>query len=126
MSDRADDLRRMREAHGTDSPEAQAAFDARMAEVLAEEDADPEPGLYMLSFCDPTRPPGTQYLGGAVVAARGPTIALTIATLFGANPGGEVQMAGPLPFGCIADGYLNRLLTREEVESIPAPEGWGE
>ncbi len=126
MSDRADDLRRMREAHGPDSPEAEAAFDVRMAEVLAEEAADPEPGLWMLSFCDTTRPAGTQYLGGAVVSAAGPAMAVAAASLFGANPGGEVQMAGPLPFGCIADEYHNRLLTREEVESIPAPEGWGE
>lgn len=122
---RARALRAAREEHGVDSPEARSAFEARIAEVMATEARGPT-ALWMLSFADPTRPKGSQYLGGAVVAATGPVGAVTAAHLYGCNPGGEVATVGPLPIDAIGPEWHNRLLTRAEVEAIPAPpEGVG-
>lgn len=126
-------LRDMRETFGVDSPEANAAFDARMAEVALEELTSPEVGLWMLSFCDPAlappieeqRPGGQSWLGTCVVEAIGPMDAVTTAHALGINPGGEVSMYGPFVLDAIGPEWRDRLLTYDEVLSIPEPEGWG-
>lgn len=48
--------------------------------------------FYYLSFCDVTKPAGTQFLGATVVLADSPEAAIKRATLLGINPGGEVAM----------------------------------
>lgn len=130
---RAAHLRAMRDQYGVDSPEAKEAFDARLAEVFAEEAADPQVRLWMLSFVDPSKsaPPGEQvpgeggWLGTCVVTAFGMVDAVTRAHELEINPGGEVAGYGPLPLDSIAAEWHNRLLTKDEVLSIPEPEGWG-
>lgn len=89
----------MREQHGVDSPEARAAFDARMAEVVAEETAEPQVGLWWLSFADPDLPTDSQFLGALVIPAAGYMLALSLASLLGLNPGGEVQGRAHPPVG---------------------------
>ena len=37
------------------------------------------------------------------------------------NPGGEVASMGPIPPGMIGAEWRDRLLTRDEAESIPEP-----
>lgn len=119
-------LRRMREQHGVDSPEARAAFDARMAEVVAEETADPQVGLWWLSFADPDLPTGSQFLGALVIPAAGYMLALSLASLLGLNPGGEVQGVGPLPLWAIDSKWHGRLLSRAEVDELDAEGPQGE
>lgn len=78
-------------------------------------------GLYWLSFADPARPTGQQFLGVAIVRARLPLEAVKVSHALGINPGGEVQMMpvvyepGILP---IPDEYLERLLDRATIEEL--------
>lgn len=116
-------LRAMRDQHGVDSPQAQAAFDARLAEVLLEEALEPEPGLWWLSFADPDLPTGTQFLGALVIEAPGYMAALTMASMAGLNPGGEVQGMGPIPVSAIAPKWRGRLLSRADVDALDAERG---
>lgn len=83
--------------------------------------ADDSQAQWILSFCDASLPEGTQYLGGAVVEADDLAGAITRAWSVGCNPGGEVEVAGPLPPRCIPAAWHDRLLTRDEVLSIPEP-----
>lgn len=46
---------------------------------------------FWLSFCDATRPPGTQFLGVVLVDAESLSEAITWAWLTGCNPGGEIR-----------------------------------
>lgn len=46
--------------------------------------------LHWMSFCDPDKPEGTQFLGVAIVEAFDLGEAMTIAWRRGCNPGGEV------------------------------------
>lgn len=83
-------------------------------------------GWFFISFADPRRPKGTQFLGGCYVDVGGPdptvearamlfatkrrgdgttldddkmpvALALARATALGINPGGEAQITGPIP-----------------------------
>lgn len=126
--DKAARLRRLRDQYGADHPVAEAAFRSRVAEFNAETETGP--AQWMLSFCDPDVPPadppvpgGPSWLGTCVVEATGPALAVARAWAVGANPGGEVQIAGPLPLGSIGPEWMDRLLTRDEVEAIPQPGG---
>lgn len=86
---------------------------------------EPDPGdpLWWLSFCDPDAPEGSQFLGVAVVQAPTLPAAITRSHVLGVNPGGEVASMGPIPVGYIAGEWRDRLLTRDEAEAIPEPEG---
>lgn len=79
---------------------------------------------FWLSFADPGRPKGTQFLGVAIVVADDFLTAVRKAHALGINPGGEVQGAGTalLP----ASKYLDRLLTKEEAEKADASFGVGD
>lgn len=76
--------------------------------------------FYYLSFCDPAKPTGTQFLGATVVEAGDPSDMLTKTHLNGTNPGGEVEFL-ELDFETVDDlpetarSYLNRFVPREEV-----------
>jgi hypothetical protein len=91
-------------------------------------DDDP---LWWLSFCDPAktpppeqqRPGGLSFLGVVITQAPSLEAAITRSHVLGVNPGGEIGTVGPIPAGYIAAGWRDRLLTAEDVESIPPPAG---
>jgi hypothetical protein len=85
------------------------------------ETASPDDPLWWLSFCDPSLPEGTQFLGVVITQAPDFAAAVTRTHMAGVNPGGEVQGAGPLPARFIDPEWRDRLLTKDEAESIPAP-----
>lgn len=84
---------------------------------------EPAPGdpLWWLSFCDPDRPEGSQFLGVAIVQAPVFDAAVTRSHAIGVNPGGQVATCGPIDPEVISPEWRNRLLTRDEAESIPGP-----
>lgn len=47
---------------------------------------------YWLSFCDPSRPEGSRFVGVAVVESEGIQDAIRTAWVMGCNPGGQVQV----------------------------------
>ncbi len=71
---------------------------------------------FYLSFCDPGRPKGQQFLGATVVDADGPEGAIARARVLGVNPGGEVAIVDlgdevPETGRC----YIDRFVPREVV-----------
>jgi hypothetical protein len=77
--------------------------------------------LWWLSFCDPNKPTGTQFLGALALEVpeeiKNP---VQYAWLRGLNPGGEVMFM-EIPVGKYKDfppEFRNRLLTREEAEAL--------
>lgn len=76
---------------------------------------------FYLSFADPHRPEGTQFLGGLYIEAKTLPEALTASHVRGLNPGGGVQVVGPIPDEMmdknvpVADRH--RLLSRKELEA---------
>jgi hypothetical protein len=66
---------------------------------------------WWLSFCDPKRPHGQEFLGVAVVPALDFGRAVRVAWALGCNPGGAVR-GWRIPAGCEPAKQLrNRLLT---------------
>lgn len=118
MSNKAKRYREMRKTLGSDHPDTREAFDARLTEALEAEMGAPEPGLWWLSFTDPSRPAGSRFLGVAIVEAIGSLAAITTTHVLGINPGGQVAAWGPSPVDTFGPEWQNRLLTREEAESI--------
>ena len=98
--------------------------------LLGYAEPSPDDPLWWMSFCDPSkapprrkqRPGGPSFLGGAVI--QGPTLAaaITRSHLLGVNPGGEVAAQGPIPPHWIGQEWRDRLLTADEVRSVPEPE----
>jgi hypothetical protein len=78
--------------------------------------------LWWLSFADPEKPQGQQFLGGLITQARTFPAALTRSWAIGVNPGGEVAYRGPIPASYIGPQWRDRLLTKEEVMSVPPPD----
>ena len=79
---------------------------------------------FYLSFADPQKPSGEQFLGAAYVNADGEQIVDVMSRLsaIGINPGGEILIAGPIGEEEI-DDYLpqenrERLLTRAEIKEM--------
>lgn len=73
-------------------------------------------GFY-LSFCDPDRPRGAQFLGGLYLKADSFIEAVQISHRLGLNPGGEVKgFEFELSAAPVGVEY-GRLLSREEVEA---------
>jgi len=85
----------------------------RLAELLLAERGKPG-RLWWLSFCDPDKPRGQQFLGVAIVEAPGPVHAQCSTWALGINPGGEVMtyQAGDVPVE-----YRHRLLSRAELKA---------
>ena len=92
------------------------AIKQREQQLLAQEATQPL-GWWWLSFCDPDKPSGQQFLGCSIVQARGFLGAVFTARQKGCNPGGEVK-GSSLPNGLKIDGWTNRLLTREECDEF--------
>jgi hypothetical protein len=89
------------------------AFDARLLAALTKEQNNP-PAQWWMSFCDPDKPKGQQFLGVSIVEASGFMHAQQKAWALGINPGGEIQ--GEQVEGIPAE-YLNKLLSRAELEA---------
>lgn len=95
------------------------AVAAGAAEILA----DPFPDVwFFVSFADPARPAGTQFLGGLYVRGATFEAAWVRSHALGINPGGEAQFIGPLTTAELDENGVppadrERLLTREEVGS---------
>lgn len=86
------------------------------------EETDAMPSWFYLSFADPGRPKGTQFLGGAYVEAESLAEAVTRSHTLGINPGGEIKGIGPLPPEAVQEHVLpedrNRLLTLAELGDV--------
>ena len=93
--------------------------------------SEPAPGdpLWWLSFCDPDlapppdeqRPGGPSFLGAVITQAPTLAAAVTRSHVLKVNPGGEIQIAGPLPAEWIGPEWRDRLLGAAEIEAIPEP-----
>jgi hypothetical protein len=86
--------------------------------ALAHETADPQPGVWWLSFAD-----GDHWLGGCYIEAIGPAHAVARTHELGINPGGEVLITGALSrerFDQIAPAtaVLDRLLQKEDIDDL--------
>ena len=90
---------------------------ARKAAMFkAEADAGIESFIWM-SFCDPFKPKGQQFLGVIITQSLGLTHAMRKTHELGINPGGEIQ-SYILPPGTLLDAkYLDRLMQKEELEA---------
>ena len=78
--------------------------------------------VYFLSFVDPERPKGQQFLGGCLVKAPFgmPALAVREAWTRRCNPGGEcmiTEIQEPFP-DAVFERYGNRLLDRAECEEM--------
>ena len=78
--------------------------------------------LHWLSFCDPERPAGTQFLGAIVLECfEDPGLAASECWALGINPGGEMLMID-VPEEKVAwvrEKYpLGKLLSTEDIERI--------
>lgn len=83
---------------------------------------------YWMSFCDPDKPEGEQFLGVVIVdgGSEHPSVGIHMAAVAayatGCNPGGEV-VAIQLPQWAVehvVPAWSNRLLTRAEVAELDA------
>lgn len=74
-------------------------------------------GLWWLSFADPKKEPGSQFLGVIIIRARGMREAMSDCWDQGINPGGEVRGVD-LGNPNIHPKYLGRLLTKEQAEEV--------
>ena len=84
---------------------------------LLESEKDNPIKTWWLSFCDPDKPKGTQFLGVIIVDAKGLFHAHHQINMLGINPGGEIQCFDISKIDPpIKDRYKNRLLTKEECE----------
>lgn len=97
--------------------DAKAAIDRLLAAQM-----DPtEPHWWWLSFCDPERPTGRQFLGAAMVQAPNSLMAVSEAHRLKINPGGEVAL---LDLSGVEMDYAkpwwNRLLSQAEIEEMDA------
>lgn len=77
---------------------------------------------WQLSFCDPERPVGQQWLGGINICADTITDAITLTHQAGINPGGEIQFIGFTTDHMHPD-YVGRLITdKDKWKNQPLPE----
>jgi len=83
----------------------------KFEERLKEEAANPEACLWM-SFCDPTKPSGEQFIGVVVTYAKGMIHAIDKLNRLDINPGGDVAMYETNPLDINAEDF-DKLLTKE-------------
>jgi hypothetical protein len=92
-------------------------FEQKAGELLQEELKTSEKLCYM-SFVDPDGLPGKRFAGGIFTMAHGITHAIQKTHALNINPGGEVMYVEcPNTFE-LDSKYMDRLLSKEEVESI--------
>ena len=75
---------------------------------------------FWLSFCDPARPKGQQFLGACIVEGDDIIQAVQMAHVKGCNPGGEVKgvQVVPATLRLIRDEWRNRLISRDECRAF--------
>lgn len=73
---------------------------------------------FWLSFCDPQKPKGTQFLGVCIVEAISFLQAVEISHILGCNPGGEVKGTEIANHLKISLKWTNRLLSYEECKQV--------
>lgn len=82
----------------------------------------PDVKLWWLSFCDPYKPAGSQFLGACLVRAPDMIAAITRAHALGINPGGEVQGLEVPPQTPAKEALIaprvERLMSRGECEAF--------
>ena len=82
-----------------------------------------EDAWFYLSFADGSLPTGQQFLGGAYVRGVSATDAVRRSHGLGINPGGEVEIRGPLPTEVLEEHVLagdrERLLTEADIKGSP-------
>jgi hypothetical protein len=83
-------------------------------EALTKEIGSPEM-VYWLSFCDPKKPKGTQFIGVIITKAIGAAHAIEKSHQLGINPGGEV-LSYPPGDQNINSNLFDRLLTVSELK----------
>jgi hypothetical protein len=88
----------------------QEEFIARAKQWATETDS-PAGSLWWLSFAS-----DKGFLGACVVPAPNMPTAITVATIMGINPGGEVMVYGPLE-DPPEDLPIGRLMSKEEIEN---------
>lgn len=78
--------------------------------------------MFWLSFADPKRPKGTQFLGAAIVEASTFDLAIREAWHRGVNPGGEVQgiAIDKADADRVPREWVNRLLNRQQCLEFDA------
>lgn len=75
-------------------------------------------GYFWLSFCDPDKPEGTQFVGACIIRGDNMIEAVQNAHRLGINPGGEVQ-GFEIPAVVSKsewEGHVNKLMSREYME----------
>jgi hypothetical protein len=72
--------------------------------------------MWWLSFCDPDKPEGTQFIGACIVEADDIIAATMLAHCLGINPGGEV--AGVAFDRDPPDKYVNVLMDKEMIADM--------
>lgn len=98
-------------------------LDERLDRVRARAEDDGPETLWNLSFCDPDRPAGDQWLGSCIVGpARNLVAAMALSHAYRCNPGGEMQGVGfPVELaGFVPREFCDRLLTREDIAALDA------
>lgn len=85
----------------------------RKAMLLAKEQDNP-PAQWWMSFCDPNKPKGQQFIGVCVVKAPGFMHATQKAWDLGINPGGEIQA---YRVNDVPVEYHDKLLSLAELEA---------
>jgi hypothetical protein len=73
---------------------------------------------WWLSFADPDKPEGEQFLGGLFLRGHTLPAVITESHLRGLNPGGEVQVVELPPELEVPEKWAERLLSREEVAEM--------
>ncbi len=75
---------------------------------------------WWLSFCDASRPTGSQFLGAVLVDGADMIDAIRASHALGINPGGEVagHAVDAERMRRVDDKWKNRLLTREECADM--------
>ena len=90
----------------------------RRRQLLDEEATNPIEWFY-LSFVDSDRPEGQRFVGGVYLQARGIAHAIDASHTQRLNPGGEVNVLGPLPLDefeqNVPECDRNRLLSAREL-----------
>lgn len=79
---------------------------------------------FWLSFCDPKKPEGEQFLGVSIVEAPHFTLAAPTAWTLGCNPCGEVQITELPPDVDFHASWLGRLIDRATIAKHDTLEGW--
>lgn len=89
---------------------------AKFAERLSEERGSSDVCLWM-SFCDPRKPAGSQFLGVIITRAPGIAHAIQRTHALGINPGGHV-MSYVTDDDDIRPQDFDRLLVKDELVSL--------